>query len=60
MDYINRVCKSPFARRVKIADLRDNLDLSRLNLDDIPKYKSLIKREQKALAYCLGAEHNYG
>lgn len=29
-DYINRVSENPIATRVKLADLRDNLDLSRI------------------------------
>lgn len=56
LDYIDRVCRDRLARHVKIEDLKDNLDFSRLNLEDIPKYISLIKREKKALSFCLSAE----
>lgn len=31
MDYINRLKSNPIARRVKLADLEDNMDLRRLN-----------------------------
>lgn len=56
MDYIERVCRNHLARLVKIEDLRDNLDLSRFKLEEIQKYTSLIRREQRALAFCLSAE----
>jgi (p)ppGpp synthase/HD superfamily hydrolase len=56
MEYIGRICaQNPLALAIKIADLRDNLDLTRLHIDDIGKYKSLIKREVRALDYCLSA-----
>lgn len=56
MNYIERVCHNSLARRIKIEDLLDNLNLERLKLEDIPKYISLIKREKKALSFCLSAE----
>lgn len=30
MDYVGRIAENPIARAVKLADLRDNMDLSRL------------------------------
>ena len=30
MDYVRRIAENPIARAVKLADLRDNMDLSRL------------------------------
>lgn len=54
-EYIVRMLnQSPTACIVKIADLRDNLNLDRLPLEKIDKYKSLIKRDRKALAVLLG------
>jgi (p)ppGpp synthase/HD superfamily hydrolase len=59
-NYILRVMSGNLiARKVKIADLRDNLDLNRLNPDDIHRYRSLIKREKKALNRLLTAPSIY-
>ena len=48
MDYVARIKKNPIAREVKLADLRHNSDLTRLNeaaekdLERIIKYKKAI------------------
>lgn len=60
VEYINRIARGNLiARKVKIADLRDNLDLNRLDPADIHKYKSLIKREKKALRQLLATNSIY-
>ena len=49
-DYINRVKKDPVARQVKIADLKHNIDLSRLpkvTEEDIKR----SRKYRKALEY---------
>ncbi|MFS1518592.1 GTP pyrophosphokinase [Bacillus sp. SCS-151] len=49
-DYIERVKKSQISRVVKLADLEDNCDLSRINnptqkdIDRLNKYKKIIKK----------------
>lgn len=52
-DFIKRAASNPISRRVKIADLEDNLDPTR-RLDD-PKSYDLIARYKKALR-TLGRE----
>lgn len=49
MEYIARVKQDPLARKVKIADLRHNMDISRLPapLDDASR--SRLERYQKAM-----------
>lgn len=48
MDYIKEIAKDPIARKVKMADLRHNSDLSRLNevderaLERAAKYKKAL------------------
>lgn len=49
MDYISAIKKNPLARAVKVADLRHNSDVSRLNSVDGDTVKRLQKYE-KALA----------
>ena len=49
MDYVLRLAEDPLARRVKLADLRHNSDLSRLDrveerdLQRVEKYRAAIK-----------------
>ena len=49
MDYVRAIAENPIARRVKIADLKHNSDLSRLDAADqnaqerVKKYKRAIK-----------------
>lgn len=50
--YIERVARNPIARRVKLIDLSDNMDLSRLSRTDLSDIKRLEKYE-KAKAYIL-------
>ena len=50
MDYVGEIAKNPIARKVKMADLRHNSDLSRM--DEVDEWA--IKRTEKykkALAY---------
>lgn len=55
MAYIARVCENPLAARVKLADLQDNLDLSRIpnptekDFARIRKYEQAIKEITKAV-----------
>jgi len=52
VSYIRRVANYGIASRVKIADLRDNLDPSRrMGVSD-----SLVKRYEQALEFLLGGE----
>lgn len=52
-EYIYKIAnsRSPVAIKVKMADLRDNLNLNRLPIDEIGTFKSLIEREKWALQY---------
>ena len=43
MDYVREIAKNPIARAVKLADLRDNMDLSRLDAVDASAEKRLEK-----------------
>ena len=43
MDYIRRIAENPIARAVKLADLRDNMDTSRLLVLDDAAKKRLAK-----------------
>jgi (p)ppGpp synthase/HD superfamily hydrolase len=55
MDFIERVRKNPLAARVKIADLLDNMDLSRLPSDQIgPEDYARQEKYQKAFALLVG------
>ena len=45
MDYVKAIAKNPIAKKVKIADLKHNSDLSRLNFVD----EYALKRNQKYL-----------
>ena len=48
MHYVHRVAEYPIARRVKMADLRHNMDISRL---DVVTEKDLARVEQYKKAY---------
>ena len=46
IDYINRVLTSPIAKRVKLADLKDNMDLKRIDViteKDIVRLNKYLK-----------------
>ena len=43
MDYVRAIAKNPIAKAVKLADLRDNMDLSRLEVIDEKAEKRLEK-----------------
>lgn len=55
MDYIERICENPLAVRVKYADLRDNMDISRIpdptekDFARLEKYRKAIRRIEKAM-----------
>lgn len=49
LDYVARLRGNPIARRVKLADLRHNSDLSRLDVID-EKALARVERYKKALA----------
>jgi Guanosine polyphosphate pyrophosphohydrolases/synthetases len=49
-EYLIRLKSNPIAREVKLADLADNLDLSRLN-DAREENSSLVKRYRKAVEF---------
>ena len=48
MHYVRRVAENPIARRVKMADLRHNMDISRLN---VVTERDLARVEQYKKAY---------
>ena len=56
MDFIHRASENPLGKIVKIADLEDNMDITRL-----PELKdsdfSLLKRYHKAYKYLTNTEH---
>lgn len=56
MDYIYMISKDPMARKVKMADLRHNMDLTRI---PNPKQKDYdrVKKYQKAYAFLENAEN---
>jgi (p)ppGpp synthase/HD superfamily hydrolase len=47
-DFISQVARNPIARRVKLFDLEDNMDLSRL---ENPTDEDLLRREKYQAAY---------
>ena len=53
MDYVSRIMKNPIAKAVKLADLRHNSDLSRL---DTPDNKALerVQKYRNAIALLEG------
>ena len=50
MDYVSALAHDPVARRVKIADLRHNSDLSRLEGEPTEKDLQRVEKYRKALA----------
>lgn len=52
MSYIQRIKSNPMAKRIKLADLAHNSDLSRIPNPDEADYKRL-KKYEKAKAYLL-------
>ena len=55
MDYVKEIAKNPIAKAVKLADLRHNSDLSRMEPDEIDAWA--LKRNEKyriAMEYLLG------
>lgn len=48
--FIRRVAPNPIAREVKLADLRDNSDLSRI-LEPIERDRERVKKYRRAIAY---------
>lgn len=55
MEFCARTATHPLARRVKLADLADNLDLSRIP-EPTDGHRSLMKRYEKARALLLAAD----
>jgi (p)ppGpp synthase/HD superfamily hydrolase len=55
MEFCARAATHPLARSVKLADLADNLDLSRI-AEPTDRDRSLMKRYEKARALLLEAE----
>lgn len=52
MDYIKRISTNPLAKAVKLADLKDNSDLSRLK-EVTEKDKDRLKKYQSAIEYLM-------
>ena len=52
-DYVKEIAKDPVAKAVKLADLRDNMDLSRLPVPD-EKAESRIRKYRAAYSYLNG------
>lgn len=50
MDYVANLANNPLARRVKMADLRHNMDVSRL---DVVTDADLARRDKYAKAYAM-------
>ncbi len=48
-DFVRRACENPIGRRVKLSDLRDNSDLSRIS-NPTAKDHERLARYQKAIA----------
>lgn len=48
-EYIDRVCKNPYAVKVKIHDIKHNLNVNRMKLFSDEKKESLSKRYMSAL-----------
>ncbi len=49
-DFVKRACENPIGRRVKLSDLHDNCDLSRIS-NPTAKDHERITRYQRAIAY---------
>lgn len=52
--YIERCCTDPIAWRVKLADLEDNLDPTRIPLHEQGKYRKMWQRYERAYTYLMG------
>ena len=46
MDYVREIAKNPIAKAVKLADLRDNMDVGRLTVVDEAARKRLEKYKE--------------
>ena len=58
MEYVKALRNNPIARRVKLADLRHNSDLHRLNADQIDeKALARVKKYAEAIRLLEGEEH---
>lgn len=58
MEYVKALRNNPIARRVKLADLRHNSDLHRLNADQIDeKALARVKKYAEAIRLLEGVEH---
>lgn len=57
--FIERCARNPIARRVKLADLADNMDLNRLGREPTPDDQRRFDRYNRALSYlCVhGGDH---
>ena len=53
MEYVKGIAKNPIARAVKLADLRDNMDVSRL-IEVDEKAKQRLEKYRAAYAYLSG------
>ena len=53
MEYVKRVAKNPVVKAVKIADLRHNMQLSRLPVVTDKDIERVEKKYKPALAYLL-------
>jgi (p)ppGpp synthase/HD superfamily hydrolase len=49
-DFVKRACQNPIGRRVKLSDLHDNCDLSRIS-DPVAKDHERVARYRRAIAY---------
>ena len=52
-EYYYRIKKNPLALKVKLADIRDNMDAGRMNLLDAETRNRLFKKYDKALSILL-------
>lgn len=56
MDYVKEVGKNPLARKVKIADLTHNMDISRIMNPTEKDYSRIEKKYKPAYEYLKGLE----
>ncbi len=57
MDFIRRCAENPIARRVKLADLEDNMDLGRI-AQPTEKDKARVEKYRQAKEYLLAVEQS--
>ena len=57
MDYVREIRKNPLATKVKLADLKHNMDLTRLNHEPTEKELQRRKKYQEAEKILLGKEN---